>query len=87
MDAAARGTYSGSCVAPDFDKDGTWIFSWEEILFLGIRLQAPLFYKITVVESLTMLPGAFVPNENAGLITTALWTDFDNDGWSDLVEW
>jgi hypothetical protein len=66
MDAALpQEQYSGSCVASnDFDKMETRIFSSEEVLFLEIiRLQAPpCFYKITVVESLTMLPEAFVPN-------------------------
>ena len=80
---------SGSCVkACDFDRDG------DLDLFVGGRVvptQYPLpaqsfilqnngkgqFTDITEIVS----PGLAKP----GMVTTALWSDFDDDGWPDLI--
>ena len=82
-------TGSGSCViACDYDKDG------DLDLFVGGRVspdQYPLpprsyllrnngdgtFEEITA----TAAPGL----EHVGMVSSALWTDLDNDGWIDLL--
>jgi len=84
---------SGSCVkACDFDKDG------DLDLFVGTRSK-PWAYPMS--ESSTILineGGIFRDNtqticpgltENM-MVTDAIWTDFDNDSWTDLIivgEW
>ncbi len=80
---------SGSCVvAADFDKDG------DPDLFVGGRM-LPNQYPISPAsyllrnngsgkfEDVTMLicPALQTP----GMVTSALWTDVDNDGWIDLM--
>jgi len=85
---------SGSTVvANDFDKDG------DVDIFVGGRV-VPGTYGVTPESFLLrnngkgkfenatqqLCPGL----ENIGMITTALWSDFDNDGWTDLIvagEW
>ena len=85
---------SGSCVkAADFDRDG------DLDLFIGGRVK-PFFYPLPVNSYLLINDGRghfSIGNEtNApglekiGLVSDALWTDFDNDGWVDLLlagEW
>ncbi|WPP50772.1 VCBS repeat-containing protein [Catalinimonas niigatensis] len=84
---------NGSCVrAADFDQDG------DLDLFVGGRSVSgayPLAPKSYILEnqggifvdvSLQLYP----PLEELGMITDALWTDFDQDGWVDLLvvgEW
>ncbi|SHH76749.1 Repeat domain-containing protein [Chryseolinea serpens] len=87
-------TSSGSCVtACDFDKDG------DLDLFVGGRImptqypQIPQSYILQndgkgnfkdVTEQLCL------PLQRAGMVTAALWTDYNNDGWIDLAlvgEW
>jgi hypothetical protein len=85
---------SGSCsVANDFDKDG------DIDLFVGGRV-VPTRYGETP-ESVLLRNNGHGLFENAtpavcpelariGMVTAALWTDFNNDGWADLVvagEW
>lgn len=85
---------SGSCVtAADFDQDG------DLDLFVGGRV-TPLSYPLTPRSyllrnngngkfddvTLTIGPGI----DSAGMVTDAMFTDFDNDGWKDLIvvgEW
>ncbi|TFH19628.1 MAG: RNA-binding protein, partial [Bacteroidia bacterium] len=85
---------SGSCVkAADFDRDG------DLDLFVGGRVR-PFHYPLPVSSYLLINDGqgnfslgnkAYAPQlEEIGLISDALWTDYDNDGWIDLLlagEW
>jgi enediyne biosynthesis protein E4 len=88
---------SGSCVkATDFDHDG------DLDLFVGGRVEVNAYPKpvssyILKNESkkgltkFTDVTQQFAPNlKNIGLVCDALWTDYDNDGWQDLMlagEW
>ena len=93
-DALPKETTSGSCVvACDFNKDGAID------LFVGGRV-IPGSYPLTPrsyilqndgkgrFQDVTSLVGPELMN--IGLVTTAIWSDFDNDGWTDLIvtgEW
>ncbi|HZH96443.1 MAG TPA: VCBS repeat-containing protein [Flavisolibacter sp.] len=85
---------SGSCVlANDFDKDG------DIDLFVGGRV-VPTKYGITPQSFLlknngkgkfeNVTPSVCPGLQNVGMVTAATWTDFDKDGWTDLIvtgEW
>jgi hypothetical protein len=82
---------SGSCVvANDFDKDG------DLDLFVGGRI-LPTRYPQSPDSYLLLNNGkgkfenvASPEIQKAGLVTSAIWTDFDNDSWTDLIvvgEW
>jgi enediyne biosynthesis protein E4 len=88
---------SGSCVkATDFDHDG------DLDLFVGGRVEVAAYPKPVSSYILkndskkgftkfTDVTQQFAPNlKNIGLVCDALWTDYDNDGWQDLMlagEW
>jgi len=87
-------TSSGSCVvANDFDRDG------DPDLFVGGRI-VPMRYPETP-ESYLLInrgDGQFDNGTSkissnlgsAGMVTSAIWSDVNNDGWTDLVvvgEW
>ena len=94
INALPRETTSGSCVvACDFNKDGA------VDLFVGGRV-IPGSYPLAPRSYLLQNDGkgkfrdmtALVCPElmNIGLVTSAIWSDFDNDGWKDLIvtgEW
>ena len=87
-------TSSGSCVkSADFDRDG------DLDLFVGGRI-LPDEYPKPVSSYLLINDGSgnftignteIAPSlDSVGLVCDALWTDFDNDGWTDLIlagEW
>ncbi len=83
---------SGSCVvAADYDKDG------DLDLFTGGRIipgQYPLAANSTLLRNDTIGATCRFTNatldvapelEKAGMVTSALWSDYDNDGWIDLI--
>ncbi len=82
----------GAAVAADFDRDGRLD------LFLGGRL-LPGYYPEPAMSALLLqddgrlrdVTAAFAPDlREAGLVTAALASDADNDGWIDLIvalEW
>ncbi len=87
-DALPETKASGSCVvACDYDKDG------DLDLFIGGRVvpgSYPLAAKSYLLKneagkfsdvSATELPA----HGKIGMVTSALWTDYDNDGWIDLM--
>lgn len=85
---------SGSCViAADYDKDG------DLDLFVGGRI-VPLSYPVSPRSYVLRNDGAgkfedvtrIVSDglDSVGMVTCALFSDFDNDGWKDLIiagEW
>ena len=86
-------TVSGSCVrAADYDQDG------DLDLFVGGRLN-PKHYPLPVSSSILrneagrfvdVTPEVAPPLTDIGMVTDALWTDFDQDGQLDLLvvgEW
>jgi hypothetical protein len=84
-------TIAGCVVANDYDRDG------DQDLFIGGRVSKT--YPVTPRSFLLQNnKGVFTditkqwcpPLEKAGMITSAVWTDFDNDQQTDLViagEW
>lgn len=87
---------SGSCVkAVDFDHDG------DLDLFVGGRVEVNAYPKPVSSYVLrndskngvkfTNVTAQFAPDlQNIGLVCDAIWTDYDNDGWQDLIvagEW
>ncbi|GAA3510328.1 VCBS repeat-containing protein [Aquimarina addita] len=79
---------SGSVItAADYDKDG------DMDLFIGNRLIPGKYPQTPSSCLLNNNAGAFTDstkevfdNElNIGMVSTALWTDFDNDNWIDLI--
>ncbi|MHC2992691.1 hypothetical protein OB13_14285 [Pontibacter sp. HJ8] len=92
-DALPAATVSGSCVrAADYDQDG------DLDLFVGGRVvpgKYPLAPKSTILRNeegrFTDATAAVCPElQTLGMVADALWTDFDNNGKTDLVvagEW
>ncbi|GGD55528.1 hypothetical protein GCM10011514_19600 [Emticicia aquatilis] len=87
-DALPKFLKSGSCVkATDYDHDG------DLDLFVGGRVEPSAYPKAVSSYILRNDKGKFVdvttqvaPQlKNIGLICDITWSDFDNDGWQDLV--
>lgn len=73
-----------SIVATDFDHDG------DLDLFIGGRVRPNEYPLAPRSYLLKNTKGKFTdvtPTElkNIGMVTSALWTDYDNDGWQDLM--
>ncbi len=82
-------TSGATVVHTDFDKDG------DEDLFIGGRVTPHRFPEIPRSYLLENQQGKFVDitPENLqypGMLTDAIWQDYNNDGWQDLIllgEW
>ena len=80
-------TSSSVVRAADFDRDG------DLDLFIGGRLQPqryPLPGRSYLLRSeqgrFVKVPHSVAPGlQEAGMVTDALWTDYNNDGWPDLI--
>jgi hypothetical protein len=94
IDALPEEGASGSCVvANDYNKDGAID------LFVGGRVipgSYPLAPRSFILQNDGKGRFRDVTNSvcpelmNIGLVTSAIWSDFDNDGWTDLIltgEW
>lgn len=88
VDALPKFLKSGSCVkATDYDHDG------DLDLFVGGRVEPSAYPKPVSSYILRNDKGKFTdvtsqvaPQlKNIGLICDVTWSDFDNDGWQDLV--
>ena len=95
--ALPKNFVSKSCVrVADYDKDG------DLDLFIAGRVEAGHYPKPVssfvyrndtkngVIKFTDVTPSIAKPLNNIGLVCDAVWTDFDNDGWQDLVlagEW
>lgn len=82
-------TFSASVVRPcDFNHDGY------PDLFIGSRIKRGMFPYATHSWLLINEKGKFSTNSaqkiDLGMVTDAIWTDYDHDGWEDLLvtrEW
>lgn len=85
-------TSSSIVVAADFDQDGS------KELFVGSRVVPNQYPLIPESYILKYQNGRFIDItekiahglKNIGLVSSALWTDFNNDSWPDLIvvgEW
>jgi hypothetical protein len=77
-------SFSASVVRPcDYNHDG-YID-----LFIGSRIKREMFPYATHSWLLKNEKGKFsadnVSKLNLGMVTDAIWTDYDNDGWEDLL--
>ncbi|MFW5761398.1 MAG: VCBS repeat-containing protein, partial [Cyclobacteriaceae bacterium] len=93
QDKIPAASHSGSCVtAADFDQDGDLdIFVGGKIVPRSYPNNAPSMLLENNNGEFTNVIEKVAPDlENAGMINSAIWTDFDNDGWIDLIvvgEW
>jgi hypothetical protein len=77
-------TSASSVVAADFDHDGDLDLFVAGRLTPGRYPSSPRSYLLRNDKtSFTDISGEEL--SSPGMVTTALWTDFDNDGWVDLI--
>ena len=80
---------SSTAAACDYDRDGDLdIFTASRV----VPAKYPISPKSFLLqnEGSEFVPSNNFPNQDAGMITSALWSDVDNDGWNDLLlttEW
>ena len=92
-DALPEEVTNGSCVrAADFDKDGTWICSSVAGWYLVHIPSNPknFIFKNEGGKFIDVTQQICPQLQNLGMVTDALWSDFDKDGKVDLVltgEW
>ena len=74
---------TGVVAACDYDKDG------DLDLFVGARLSIDQYPYSGTSRLLQNKKGSFenadFDSESLGLVTSALWSDYNNDGWTDLI--
>ncbi|MCS6917629.1 MAG: FG-GAP-like repeat-containing protein [Chitinophagales bacterium] len=92
-DALPDSRISGSCVvAGDYDSDGDWdLFVGGRVVPASYPLPAPSQILRNEGGRFTDVTNEVAPElEEAGLVCSALWTDYNNDGKTDLLvvgEW
>jgi hypothetical protein len=74
--------------AADFDKDG------DMDLFIGARVKREMYpysnYSWILINNNGLFKADSTFRLNLGMVTDALWSDYDSDGWTDLLvarEW
>lgn len=81
--------FIASVIRPfDFDHDG------DKDLFIGCRVKDGIFpyakNSYVIINDNGKLSADTTYSFNIGMVTDAVWSDFDNDGWEDLIvarEW
>lgn len=82
-----EGNSAGIITASDYDRDG------DLDLFIGNRIKPgnyPLSSPSIILQNNNgsfkdVTKEVFGSSLKKGMVTSALWTDFDNDGWPDLI--
>lgn len=70
----------------DFDKDGDLDVFIGGRVINGFYPQSPQSYLLrNDNNTFTDVSEEYLPSQQLGMVSDALWTDFDNDGWMDLI--
>ena len=80
---------SGALAACDYDRDGDLdLFSASRVLTRKYPLSPQSYLLDNSMGTFTQSPN--LPETNLGMVTSAIWSDADDDGWPDLLlstEW